>query len=103
MTKTIEIQVEKSRTFIKGMKRHISEMGERGITNEEVRRFENDLATLEQQSAEVDKIRAEVSEKVKRMNETFMRVKETYSDAKKVIKGYYPQERWMDYGIPDKR
>ena len=85
------------------MKRHISEKGERGITNEEVRRFENDLATLEQQTAEVDKIRAEVSEKVKRMNETFMRVKETYSDAKKVIKGYYPQERWMDYGIPDKR
>lgn len=103
MTKTIEIQVEKSRTFIKGMKRHISEMGERGITNEEVRRFENDLATLEQQSAEVDKIRAELSEKVKRMNETFVRVKEIYSDAKKVIKGYYPQERWMDYGILDKR
>lgn len=103
MTKTIEIQLEKSRMFVKGMKRHISEMGERGVTNAEVAKFEENLATLEQQSAEVDKIREELSVKVRRMNETFLAVKETYSDAKKVIKGYYPQERWIDYGIPDKR
>ncbi len=29
MAKTIEIQLEKSRTFVKGVKRHISERGER--------------------------------------------------------------------------
>ncbi len=103
MAKTIEIQLEKGRTFIKGMKRHISEMGERGVTNDEVVNFEKDLATLEQQSSEVDKIRTELSAKVKRMNETFMTVKDTYSKAKKVIKGYHPQEHWVDYGIPDKR
>mgnify|MGYP003515807329 FL=1 len=76
MAKTIEIQLEKSRTFVKGVKRHITEMGERGVTNEEVAKFENNLSTLEQQSAEVDKIRAELSEKVKHMNATFMTVKE---------------------------
>ena len=103
MTKTIEIQLEKSRTVAKGMKRHISEMGERGVTNDEIAKFENNLDILELQSAEVDKIRAELTEKVRRMNETFMTVKETYSETKKVIKGYYPQERWIDYGIPDKR
>ena len=47
-----------------------------GVTNEEVAKFENNLSTLEQQSAEVDKIRAELSEKVKHMNATFMTVKE---------------------------
>lgn len=103
MKKTIEIQLKKSRTFVKGVKRHISEIGERGVTNEEVAKFEYNLSILEQQSAEVDKIRAELSEKVKYMNATFMTVKETYSETKKVIKGYYPQERWIDYGIPDKR
>ena len=103
MTKTIEIQLKKSRTFVKGVKLHISEIGDRGVTNEEVAKFENNLSILEQQSAEVDKIRAELSEKVKYMNATFMTVKETYSETKKVIKGYYPQERWIDYGIPDKR
>ena len=46
------------------------------MTNEEVAKFENNLSTLEQQSAEVDKIRAELSEKVKHMNATFLPVKE---------------------------
>lgn len=78
-------------------------MGECGVTNKEVEVFENDLATLAEQSAEVDKMRAELNVKVRRMNETFMKVKETYSETKKTIKGYYPQERWIDYGIPDKR
>jgi hypothetical protein len=30
-------------------------------------------------------------------------VKEAYAEKKKALKGYYPQERWMDYGVPDKR
>lgn len=103
MTKTIEIQLEKSRKLIQGMKRHISEMGESGVTNEVVAKFENDLAILEQQSAEVDKLREELNVKVRRMNETFATIKETHSETKKVIKGYHPQERWIDYGVPDKR
>lgn len=103
MTKTIEIQLEKSRMLIKGMKRQISETGECEITNEGVAKFENDLVILEQQSSEVDKTREELSVKVRRMNETFTAVKETYSEAKKVIKGYHPQEHWIDYGVPDKR
>ena len=103
MTKTIKIQIDKCRMFINGLKRHISEMGERGVTNEDITRFENDLVLLEQQSYEVDKLRAGLSGKVKHMNETLTTVKSTYSETKRIIKGYYPQERWIDYGIPDKR
>ena len=89
--------------FLKGMKRHISEMREREVSNRTIAQYEQDLTTLEQQNAEVDKIRAELNAKVKVMNETLMTVKETYTETKKVIKGYYHQERWLDYGITDKR
>ncbi|MCR5270215.1 MAG: hypothetical protein K6D91_04255 [Prevotella sp.] len=41
--------------------------------------------------------------KVKHMNEVLSTVKTTYAEAKKAIKGYYPQECWADYGVPDKR
>lgn len=78
-------------------------MGERGVSNRTIAQYEQDLTTLEQQNAEVDKIRAELNAKVKVMNETLMTVKETYTETKKVIKGYYSQERWLDYGITDKR
>lgn len=103
MAKTIEILLEKSRMFVEGMKRHISETGERGVTNAEVEKLEKDMASLAQQSGEVDRMRAELSEKVRRMNVTLLAVKDSYNETKKVVKGFYPQERWIDYGIPDKR
>ena len=103
MAETMEILSEKSRMFVEAMKRHISETGERGVTNADVEKLEKDMASLDQQSGEVDRRRAELSEKVRRMNETLLAVKDSYNETKKVVKGFYPQERWIDYGIPDKR
>jgi hypothetical protein len=37
------------------------------------------------------------------MNDLMVLVKASYAESKKTLKGYYPQERWPDYGIPDKR
>jgi len=103
MTKTIELLLEKSQMLLKGLRRHISEMGERGVTNAEIEQLEHTLGILEQQSNEVEKLRAELSSKVKLQNETMNAVKTSYTELKKTLKGYYPQERWQDYGIPDRR
>ena len=56
MSKTVELQIEKSRNLVEGLRKQV-------------------LAG----------------------------VKAAYADKKKTLKGYYPQERWADYGIPDKR
>ena len=102
MSKTVELQVEKSRNLIEGLRKHLNGIGG-GVTNEEIENMVNALSELEKANAEVDRLREELSPKVKHMNEVFTRVKETYTDKKKTLKGYYPQERWADYGIPDKR
>ncbi|MBQ8988357.1 MAG: hypothetical protein IJ647_07680 [Prevotella sp.] len=103
MSKTIEIQIEKSRNLIEGLRRHVKEQGERGFTPDEINGMEQSLQQLEQANAEVDRLREELSPKVKRMNDILTQVKTAYADSKKTLKGYYPQERWLDYGIPDKR
>ena len=36
MSKTVEIQIEKSRGLVEGLRRHVKEMGERGVTNDEI-------------------------------------------------------------------
>ena len=54
-------------------------------------------------NAEVDRLREELSPKVKQMNDILTAVKTAYGENKKTLKGYYPQERWADYGISDKR
>lgn len=103
MSKTIETQIEKSRGLIDGLRRHVKEQGERGIATSEIDSMEQALKQLLDANAEVDRLREELNPKVKRMNEILTTVKAAYADTKKTLKGYYPQERWADYGIPDKR
>lgn len=103
MSKTIEIQIEKSRNLIGGLRKHVKEMGERGIANSDINEMEKTVSQLAEANAEVDRLREELAPKVKRMNEILANVKTAYADSKKTLKGYYPQERWNDYGIPDKR
>ena len=103
MSKTIEIQIEKSRNLIEGLRRHVKEMGEHGIANSEISAMEQAVAQLAEANAEVDRLREQLAPKVKTMNEILATVKSAYAESKKTLKGYYPQERWQDYGIPDKR
>ena len=103
MSKTVEIQIEKSRSLVEGLRRHVSEMGERGVSNDEINAMEQAVKELEAVNAEVDSIREQLTPTLNRMKIVMNRVKEAYTEKKKTLKGYYPQERWMDYGIPDKR
>ena len=103
MSKTVEIQIEKSRSLVEGLRRHVREMGERGVTNDEINALEQVVKELEVANAEVDSLREQLTPKVKNMKIAMDRVKEVYTERKKTIKGYYPQERWMDSGVPDKR
>ena len=102
MSKTVELQIEKSRHLVEGLRKHLKGIGG-GVTNDEIGQMEQALKELEAANAEVDRLREELSPKVKHMNEVLARVKATYADKKKTLKGYYSQERWADYGIPDKR
>ena len=102
MSKTVEIQIEKSRNLIEGLRKHLSGIGG-GVTNDEVSEMEQTLKDLEAINAEVDRLREELSPKVKHMNAVMARVKDAFADKKKTLKGYYPQERWAEFGVPDKR
>ena len=103
MSKTVELQIEKGCNLVEGLRKHVKEMGERGISNCEIDQMEQTLKELTVANKEVDRLREELQPKVKHMNEVLANVKASYTDAKKTLKGYYPQERWLDYGIPDKR
>ena len=102
MSKIVEQQIEKSRNLVEGLRKHLGGIGG-GVTNDEIGQIEQALKELESADAEVDRLREELTPKVKRMNEVLAGVKATYADKKNTLKGYYPQERWADYGIPDKR
>lgn len=103
MPKTVELQIEKGRCLVEGLRKHVKEMGEKGISNAEIDLMEESLNQLNVANEEVDSLREQLQPKVKHMNDVLASVKATYVEAKKTLKGYYPQERWADYGVPDKR
>ena len=103
MSKTVELQIEKGRNLIEGLRKHVKEMGERGISNAVIDQMVQSLNELTTANEEVDRLREELQPKVKHVNDMMATVKDDYAKAKKMLKGYYPQERWADYGVPDKR
>jgi len=103
MSKTIEVQIDKSQALIKGYKKNLEELNKRGVTSASLDSMEGDLKSLKEANDECDAIRKQLTEKVKKMNSILLRVKEDYQEKKKIVKGYYPQEEWQKFGVPDKR
>ena len=87
---------------MEGLRKHLNGNGG-GVSNDEINSMEQSLTEQESANSEVERLREELTPKVKKMNEVLARVKEAYAEKKKTLKGYYPQERWIEYGIPDKR
>jgi len=81
MSKTVELQIEKSRNLVEGLRKHLNGIGG-GVTNDEIGQMEQSLKELEVANAEVDRLREELTPKVKQMNEVLARVKEAYADKK---------------------
>ncbi len=103
MSKTVETQIEKSRNLIAGLKKHLKETGDTQISAKDLNDMEASLTKLENVSSEIDRLRDQLNPMVKEMNNMLASVKNVYAEQKKIIKGKYPMERWLEYGVPDKR
>ena len=99
MSKTIDLQIEKSQVLIEGLNNNIAELGSKGIYAEKLTAMGNDLATLKKMNNECDALREELAGRVKQMK----CVKDDFAAHKRIIKCNYPQERWINYGVQDKR
>ena len=103
MSKTIDLQIEKSRVLIEGLSKNIETLCDKGIVSDELQAMTADLERLKVANDECDKIREELSQKVKNMNAILSGVKEAFAEKKRIIKVNYPQEQWIRYGVQDKR
>ena len=102
MPKTVEQLIEKSRNLAEGMRKHLQGKGG-GVTNDEISAMEQSIKDLLLANAEVDQLRLELTHKVRNMHAVMSRLNAAYIEKKKTLKGYYPQARWPEYGIPDKK
>ncbi len=103
MSKTIDLQIEKSRLLIDGARKHLSELQNKGFSAAELDKMAADLELLKAANVECDKVREELSKRVKNCNTIMDTVKNMFAEKKKIIKQNYVQEQWAKYGVQDKR
>ena len=103
MSKTIDLQVEKSTRLINALKAQIDEVHDKGISLEELDAMSNQLNELHKNAEDTEVLRKHLSEQVKRTNRILAQCKEMYIRTKNMVRNNYPQEEWIKYGVIDKR
>ena len=103
MSKTIDLQIEKSTRLIEALKAHIGEFKSKGISMADLDDMSDNLKKLQESSKTAEEIRAKLSAQVKTTNNILAQVKEAYTKTKAVVRNNYPQEEWIKYGVIDKR
>jgi hypothetical protein len=103
MSKTIDLQIEKSRMLIDGYRKNLDKLNEKGVSSTELDCMDADLVKLAEAGKECEEIRAKLSEKVKKTNDILNVVKASFAKQKKIVRDNYPQEVWASFGVTDKR
>ena len=84
-------EIDKADVLVAGLRKHLKEAQEIGITTDAINRLEEAAKDLRQKDAEVDKLRRQATLKAQMLS---MRM---------AVKARYPQYEWIKYGVQDKR
>lgn len=103
MSKVYSEQVQKAQMLAAGLRKNYEQVKSRGISSEQIAKLEEDAKEAARMNEEVEALRAEVSAKAARANKKLTEMKNNMQDAKQIIKRCFDQEKWIDFGVMDKR
>ena len=103
MSKVYSEQVQKAQMLAAGLRKNYEQVKSRGISSEQIAKLEEDAKKAARMNEEVEALRAEVSTKAARANKKLTELKNNMQDAKQIIKRCFDQEKWIDFGVMDKR
>ncbi len=103
MSKTYADQVQKAQLLVAGLKKNLELVKNRGISLEQIERLERAATQAAEMNREVEALREEVSLKAGAANKKLTEVKNDMQNCKTIVKRCFDQERWIDFGVMDKR
>lgn len=102
-TKPFAERISDAQVMYAGMKNNESEADQRGWTTEK----NNQLSNTRQEAIELndaqEKLKAELKTKTAELNEKMAELNAEMTEAKKVVKLGFPQTKWKEFGVTDKR
>jgi uncharacterized linocin/CFP29 family protein len=96
-------QIEKTQQLLNGLKKNLSLLKDKGLDENFIKQLETDNNQAIILEEENEKLKAEVKIKTARVNKKIDEIKSQVKTAKTVIKENFVQERWINFGINDKR
>ncbi len=96
-------EIEKAEVLVSGLRKHLKDVQEIGITTDAINRLEEAAKDLRQKDAEVDKLRRQATLKAHENMELITDLKAQMLSMRTAVKARYPQYEWIKYGAQDKR
>lgn len=96
-------EIDKADVLVAGLRKHLKEAQELGITIDALNRLEEAAKALRQKDAEVDELRRQTTFKVRENMNLIANMKDQMLTMRKAVKARYPQNEWIKYGVQDKR
>lgn len=96
-------QIDKADVLVAGLRKHLKEAQEIGITTDALNRLEEAAKALRQKNAEVDELRRQATLKAHENVNLIADLKAQMLPMRKTVKGHYPQYEWINFGVQDKR
>ena len=103
MSVTVTNEINKAEVLASGLKKHLEEVKQLGITAEEIKKMEKACEVLRKKDSEVDILRQQATEKSRENHALLDGLKEQMLVFRKAIKQRYTQPDWIKYGVQDKR
>ena len=96
-------EIDKADVLVAGLRKHLTEVQELGITTDALNRLEESAKALRQKDAEVDELRRQATLKAHENMNLIADLKAQMLSMRKAVKARYPQTVWINYGVQDKR
>lgn len=103
MSQTVINEIEKAKILAKGLRSKISEVKNLNITDETIKLLETTSQTLHDKNKETELLHEELRKKIAENNTLLADLKQQMLELRKNIKGHYPIEKWILFGVQDKR
>ena len=103
MSVTVKNEINKAEVLVAGLKKHLDEVKQIGISADRIKELEDASKTLRQKDEELDALRQEVTQKSRENHELLAELKEQILSFRKAVKRRYEQPEWIKFGVQDKR
>lgn len=103
MSKTISDQIEKTELLINGLRKNLNLIADKGIDAHSIDEMEALSKKLAEQNKKVETLRVEVAKEAKKAREQYDELRAKFGSVKRILKLSFPQEKWQNLGVFDKR